>query len=188
MCGDRSLYPRRCPMAFARHGRPAPSRSGEGARQRVRGFTLIELVVTVVILSVLSLMALPLTELVVQRSREQDLRVDLRQIRSAIDAYKLAADQGRIEKKLDGSGYPASLDVLVAGVDDLTSPEPRKIYFMRRLPRDPFATDPNESAADTWGKRSYESPPDEPQEGDDVFDVYSLSTGKGMDGIPYKDW
>lgn len=154
----------------------------------LNGFTLIELVVTVLIISILSLMALPLAETAVQRSREQDLRVALREIRNGIDAYKLAADQGRIVKKVDSSGYPDSLDELVNGVDDATSPTPRKIYFMRRLPRDPFNTNPTLSAADTWGKRSYESPPDDPQEGDDVFDVYSLATGKSLNGIPYREW
>jgi len=154
----------------------------------VQGFTLIEMVVTVVIVSVLSLMALPLTELVVQRDREQDLRIALRQIREGIDAYKQAYDTGHIEQKLDASGYPPKLEDLVVGVDDAASAEPRKLYFLRRLPRDPFVTDPNVSAADSWGKRSYESPPDNPQEGDDVYDVYALSDGKGINGIPYAEW
>lgn len=158
------------------------------ARGRSAGFTLIELVVTVVIVSVLALMALPLAELEVQRSREQDLRADLRLMRNAIDAYKQAWDEGRIDKQLGTSGYPPSLNVLVDGVDDASSPEPRKIYFLRRLPRDPFAADPTAKAADTWGKRSYESPPDDPQEGDDVYDVYTLSEGKGINGIPYREW
>jgi general secretion pathway protein G len=171
MSRDCSVQP-----ALRMTGRPMP------------GFTLIEMVVTVVIVSVLSLMALPLTELVVQRSREQDLRTDLRQIRNGIDAYKLAYDQGHIDRKLDTSGYPPKLEDLVNGVDDAMSPEPRKIYFLRRLPRDPFVTDPALSAADTWGKRSYESPPDNPQEGDDVYDVYALTDGKGIDGIPYSEW
>lgn len=157
-------------------------------RPNARGFTLIELVVTVLIVSILSLMALPLAEVAVQRSREQDLRLALRQIRGAIDAYKLAADQGHIVKEVDSSGYPATLNLLVDGVDDASSPTPRKIYFLRRIPRDPFDTDPNASAADTWGKRSYQSPPDDPQPGDDVFDVYSLASGKGLNGIPYREW
>jgi len=153
-----------------------------------RGFTLIELVVTLVIVALLSTIALPVAELAVQRSREQELRAALRQIRSAIDAYKQAWDEGRIPTAIAKSGYPETLEVLVDGADDVTSPEKRKIYFLRRIPRDPYATDSTLTAAETWGKRSYESGADDPQEGDDVYDVYSMASGNDLRGIPYREW
>jgi general secretion pathway protein G len=154
-----------------------------------RGFTLIELVVTLVIVALLSTIALPLSELTVQRHNEQELRLALREIRAAIDAYKQAWDEGRITTSVGKSGYPASLALLVEGVDDPADPNAKaKIYFLRRIPRDPFATDASQTAVDTWGKRSYASSADNPQEGDDVFDVYSRATGKDLRGIPYRDW
>lgn len=153
------------------------------------GFTLIELVVTVAIVGLLASVALPLTELVVQRSKEQDLRLALRQIRTALDEYKQAVDDGRVKSTLLQSGYPPSLKVLVDGVPDQTDPEGKKvIYFLRRIPRDPMFNDPAKSADETWGKRSYASPADAPEEGDDVFDVYALSTAVGLNGISYRDW
>ena len=154
----------------------------------IKGFTLIELVVTVAIVAVLASIALPFNELVVQRSREQDLRRALREMRDAIDAYKQAADEGRLQKRAGESGYPKKLDDLVAGVEDQKNPKKERIYFLRRLPRDPFAVDPALAPAETWGKRSYASPPDDPREGDDVFDVFSLSTATGINGRPYKEW
>ena len=153
------------------------------------GFTLVELLVTLAIIGVLASAVVPLAELVVKRSKEQDLRVALRQIRGALDDYKRAIDEGRITKKADESGYPPSLEVLVAGVEDAKNPEKAKIYFLRRLPRDPFfESDTTVPPERTWGKRSYASPPDAPEEGKDVFDVYSLSEGKGLNGIPYREW
>jgi general secretion pathway protein G len=153
-----------------------------------QGFTLIELIVTVVIVGLLASAAAPLVELTVKRNREQELRSALREIRTAIDAYKLAADQGRVRRTVLQSGYPPTLFALVEGVPDARSPDKRMIYFLRRLPRDPNFPDPAASDADTWGKRSYASPPDRPEEGEDVFDVYSLSDKIGLNGRPYRSW
>jgi len=158
------------------------------AKSNNAGFTLIELMIVVAIMAILASAAMPLQEMVVKREKEQALRTALRQIRTAIDAYKLAADEGRIEKKADETGYPRKLEDLEAGVVDTKTPDKKKIFFMRRLPRDPMFADPEVPAAETWGKRSYESPPDSPDEGDDVFDVYSLSEQKGLNGIPYNQW
>ncbi len=156
---------------------------------RDRGFTLLELVITVAIVSLLAAAAVPSAQLVFQREREIELREALRTIRGAIDAYKAAADTGRIRKKLDETGYPPDLQSLVDGVEDAGSArEGAKIYFLRRLPRDPFWPDATTPAAETWGLRSYASPPDDPQPGDDVFDVHSRSTHVGLDGVPYHDW
>jgi general secretion pathway protein G len=153
-----------------------------------RGFTLIEMMITVVIVSILALGLVPLGELAVQRSKESDLRTALRQIRTALDAYKKAADEGKIERKADASGYPPSLEALMEGVADQKSPSKKQIYFLRRIPRDPFFGDASTPAARTWGLRSYESPPDNPRSGKDVFDVYSLAEGKGPSGVPYREW
>jgi general secretion pathway protein G len=154
---------------------------------RSRGFTLIELVIAVAIVAILASAVLPLNELVVQRAKEQDLRRALREIRTAIDAYKQASDEGRIPKRVGESGYPKKLEDLVQGVEDEKNPKKERIYFLRRLPRDPFA--PNElAAADTWGKRSYASLPDDPREGEDVFDVHTRAQGKGINGRAYREW
>jgi len=157
-------------------------------RPRPIGFTLIEMVITVAIVGILASAALPLTELSVKRAKEQQLQEALRQIRTALDDYKLVADDGRIARSDLETGYPKSLALLVDGVSDQKSPDRKKIYFLRRLPRDPFATDAALPAAQTWGKRAYASPPDAPREGDDVYDVYSLSSGLGINGVRYRDW
>lgn len=154
---------------------------------RARGFSLVEVVITVAIVALLASIAAPLYETVVRRSKEQDLKAALYRIRDAIDAYKLAADAGHIEKLAGASGYPASLAVLVEGVRDVRSISGAKFYFLRRIPRDPFA-DPRIAPEQTWGLRSYGSPPDNPRPGDDVFDVYSLSPGTALNGIPYREW
>ena len=157
-------------------------------RRRLRGFTLIELAVTVAIVGVLATMALPLAETTIRRSKEAELRSALREIREGIDAYKRAGEDGRIRLKAEGSGYPPRLEDLADGVEDIKRPDLAKIYFLRRIPRDPFAAEPERVAAETWGRRSYASPPDNPQPGDDVFDVYSLAEGRGLNGIAYRLW
>jgi len=153
-----------------------------------RGFTLVELMIVVAIMAILASAAMPLQEMAVKREKERELRIALRQIRTAIDSYKLAADEGRIEKKADETGYPRKLEDLDQGVSDIKDPDKKKIYFMRRLPRDPMLRDPDIPADETWGKRSYASSPDNPEEGDDVFDVYSYSEQVGLNGIPYNQW
>lgn len=152
------------------------------------GFTFIELMMTLALMSTLALVAVPMLQLTVQREREHALQAALIEIRSGIDAYKRAADQGRIQIRVGESGYPKSLDELVAGVVDVRSPNRSRLYFLRRIPSDPFSTEQSVDAADTWGKRSYASEPDDPQEGADVFDIYSLSEKTGLNGIPYRQW
>lgn len=153
-----------------------------------RGFTLVELTITVAIVGVLASAAMPLANLVSQRSKEQELRQALVQIREAIDAHRRAFDQGRIAKGVTDSGFPKSLKDLTEGVVDQTSSNKKRIVFLRRMPRDPLYPDPSVPAEETWGLRSYESPPDDPRAGDDVFDIYSLDKGVGLNGIPYSQW
>ncbi|MEY8688782.1 MAG: type II secretion system protein [Leptothrix sp. (in: b-proteobacteria)] len=156
------------------------------ARRR-HGFTLIELIISVAILSLLASGAMGLAELAVRRGKEQDLRVALRQIREAIDSYKQASDASRIRRAADETGYPRSLDELSDGVPDARSSTGAKLFFLRSLPRDPMAA-PGLSAAESWGVRSYASEPDRPQSGRDVYDVFSRSTRAGLNGQPYRNW
>ncbi len=157
-------------------------------RQRDLGFSFIELMVTLAIMAVLGLIALPVGEIAAQRKKEAELRAALSEIRSALDAYKKASEQGRTLVKAGESGYPKSLELLVEGLPDLRSPERKKMFFLRRVPRDPMFANASVAAADTWGKRSYASPPDDPREGDDIFDVYSLANARGLNGVPYRQW
>jgi general secretion pathway protein G len=156
--------------------------------QARRGFTLIELLVTLAILAMLGTLIVPVTKATIQRSQEQELRRALREIRTGIDAYKKAYDEGRLPRVTGSTGYPKDLDLLVQGVADQRSPTRAKMYFLRRIPRDPFNKDPALTDAQTWGTRSYASEPDEPQEGEDVYDVYTTSPGVGLNGIPYRKW
>lgn len=156
--------------------------------KRARGFSLIELLVTLSILGLLSVLVIPTAQVVVQRRQEQDLREALHQIRQGIDAYKLAYDQGRITKSVASTGYPKTLDLLVDGVPDLQNPKQTKMYFLRRVPRDPFNPDTSVKESESWGKRSYASEADQPKEGDDVYDVFSTSEKNGLNGVPYKKW
>ena len=168
-------------MACSRHARFAV-KGGHA------GFTFIELVITVAIVAVLASIAFPLGEVAIKRVKEQELRQALREIRTAIDAYKKATEDGRIKKEINDSGYPHKLEELVEGVENMRDPQKAKIYFLRRLPTDPMSGHPDWPPALTWGKRSYDSPPDRPQEGKDVFDIYSVSTQKGLNGVSYNLW
>lgn len=158
------------------------------AARSASGFTLIELVITVAIIGLLAAIAVPTMELVVQRNREQEMRIALREIRKGIDAYKQAFDEGHMLKSVGDSGYPPALRVLVDGIPDALDPDNHKIFFLRRVPRDPLSTDSNLAPEQTWGLRSYESDADNPTEGKDVFDVYSMATGTGLNHVPYRQW
>lgn len=159
-----------------------PTIQAKGDRQR--GFSLIELLVVMGILGVLAAMVLPLAEVSVQRDKERELKRALWEIRDAIDAYKRAADASGTSAPGD-MHYPPSLESLAAGYADAKSG--RTLYFLRRIPRDPFA--PAElPAAKTWGLRSYQSSAEKPEAGPDVFDVFSRSDRVGLNGVPLKDW
>ncbi|OFW04976.1 MAG: general secretion pathway protein GspG [Acidobacteria bacterium RIFCSPLOWO2_12_FULL_59_11] len=148
-----------------------------------RGLTLVELIVAVAILSILSLVALPLAKVQVKRERERELRSDLREIRTAIDRYKEASDRGLIQVELSTEGYPPSLEILVEGVPMANSPEGKKLKFLRRIPRDPMTNSTD------WGMRSYQDASDSTSwGGENVFDVYSKNQGLALDGSRYSEW
>ena len=152
-------------------------------RQGQSGLTLIELIVAFTILMLLSAMAVPLARYKVRREKEQKLEQALREIRNAIDAYKDAADGGKLPpQKLGTDGYPETLDMLVEGVK-LSGQVDKKIKFLRRIPRDPMTNSVD------WGKRStQDDPKSQAWGGQNVFDVFSKSTEKARDGTPYSEW
>ncbi len=159
---------------------------------RHAGYTLVELLVVMAILGVLAAAVMPLGEVLLRSQKERELRLALWEIRTAIDDYKKAVDKGMIKAGASESGYPPSLDTLVLGVaDGRTSAGVgaggQTVYFLRRLPRDPFAP-ADIPAAQTWRLRSYASPPNKPAAGNDVFDVMPTATGTALDGSAYSDW
>lgn len=157
---------------------------------RTSGFTLIEMVVTLALVGVVALTALPLYEVTATHLREIELRHALRTLRAALDAYKTAVDMGQISKGALETGYPASLEALVNGVEStqVTPGGRARIVFLRQIPRDPFAAEPAAPAADQWSTRAYGTPPGETMGGSDVFDVASRSTRVGTNGVPYNRW
>lgn len=155
---------------------------------RHRGFTLIEMLVTLALLGILASVIIPIAQLNNKVSREEELRRALRDIRTAIDRYHEAARDGRIAVSFGSPGYPPDLQTLVDGVRDAGSPAGRKLYFLRRIPRDPLSPTSTEAEAESWGIRSYASAPDAPMPGTDVYDVYSLSPEIGSNSIPYREW
>jgi general secretion pathway protein G len=143
------------------------------------GLTLVELIVTVAILAILASAAVPVARFQVKREKEQELRYDLWEMRSAIDAYKDAADRGAFQVKLDSMGYPPDLETLVNGVDV----QGKTVRFLRKIPVDPMTGNTD------WGLRSNQDDPDSDSwGGQNVFDVYSKSDGTALDGTKYKDW
>lgn len=153
------------------------------AKRNQRGMTLIELIVAVAILGLLSTLAVPLAAYKVKRDKERDLRYALREIRSAIDRYKDASDQQKIQVKVGTDGYPEDLDVLVKGVKLVGNATGANIKFLRRIPIDPMT-----GTAD-WGKRSsQDDPTSNSWGGQNVFDVYSKSMERARDGTPYSEW
>lgn len=155
------------------------------------GLTLVELIMTLSILSILSALILPSAQLMSKRSKEIELRRNLRVIRNAIDDYKKSYDKAVTDKQkigsLNKSGYPETLEKLVEG-DDFGGAIPDKKRFLRRIPRDPFA-DTTLTTDVGWGLRSSKDKPDSDiWGGEDVYDVYSLSKEKAIDGTEYKDW
>ncbi len=154
----------------------------------LRGFSYVELMFSVAILALLAAAATPYLEKTIQRKKEAELREHLRDIRTAIDAYKSASDLGKIQKSVGDSGYPKNLEELVVGVADITDPQKKKLRFLRSMPADPMFIGDASTPENTWGKRSYDSDADNPREGADVYDVFSLSEQKGLNGIPYQKW
>jgi general secretion pathway protein G len=144
-----------------------------------RGFTLLELIIASAILVVLSTMAVPLARLTIQREKERQLRIDLWELRDAIDRYKDAADRGGFRTKVDSQNYPPDLETLVKGEDV----QGKKVRFLRKIPTDPI------TGTTEWGLRSMQDDPDSDSwGGQSVFDVYTKSQGTGLDGSKYKDW
>lgn len=156
--------------------------------RRPGGFSFVELLASLAILGLLASLAMPLAQVTVRRDKERELRRALRDIRAGLDAYKTASADGRIATGAGDSGYPARLEDLAQGVPDIKTEGAPTLYLLRRIPRDPFHPDKTLPAAQTWGLRSFASPPEAPVKGDDVFDVYSQSIETGLNGVPYKEW
>jgi general secretion pathway protein G len=151
-----------------------------------RGFTFIELLVVSALLLVLASAAMPLAKVTMQRQREAELRRSLREMRTAIDKYKDAVDMGQIgstDVRAGSEGYPPDLETLVEGVSVAGDASGRKLKFLRRIPIDPMTNSTD------WGMRSYQDRPDSTHwGGQNVFDVFTKSDGKALDGTKYKDW
>jgi len=148
--------------------------------QGSRGFTLLELIVAAAILSILTMMAVPLARVTIQREKEKQLRQSLWEMRDAIDRYKDAADRQMFQTKVDSQNYPPDLDTLVKGVEAQGG---KKIRFLRSIPKDPMTN------TKEWGLRSMQDDADSDSwGGQNVFDVYTKSDGVGLDGTKYKDW
>jgi len=153
-----------------------------------KGFTLIEMLVTLTIVSVLAASAIPLAKIAVKRQKEIELRRNLRIIREAIDEYKILSDENKIEVKEDSYGYPPDLESLVIGVEikseDEASEKPQKVKkFLRRIPKDPM------TKSGEWGLRSYQDDYDSDKwGGENVYDIYSKSTETAIDGSKYRNW
>ena len=149
---------------------------------RNRGFTLIELMITVLVISVLVGLAVPLARNTIKREKEFELHTALREVRTAIDKYKDASDKGLIMVKVDTEGYPETLQVLVDGVD-LVGQVDKKLKLLRRIPKDPMTN------STEWGQRSYQDDPTSSSwGGQNVFDIHTKSEGTALDGSKYKDW
>src|SRR4051794_5903394 len=151
-----------------------------------RGFTFVELLVVCTIMLILASAVMPLARVTVQRQHEAELRRALREMRTAIDKFKDAADAGQIaaqDLKAGAENYPADLETLVQGVAVNNDQTGRKLKFLRRVPIDPI------THSTTWGLRAYQDKPDSTSwAGGNVFDVYTKSDGKALDGTKYKDW
>ena len=147
-----------------------------------RGFTIVELVVVCVVLLTLAAVALPVTKFTMKRTKEAQLRASLREMRNAIDEYKRYSDAGLLPVEFGTEGYPSALELLVEGVDVVGQVDRQK-KFLRKFPFDPM------TGESEWGMRSYRDEWDSTSwGGDNVFDVYSLSEGIGLDGRPYAEW
>jgi len=164
------------------------------AGAHMRGFTFIELIITLALIGLVSTLALPLYEVSATRMKEAELRAALRTVRAGLDSYKAATDSGALKREPGESGYPRSLELLTQSLDLENRPDAngtvasQRMVILRQMPRDPFNTDFQLSPEQTWNTRAYASRSDDPQPGDDVFDISSKSTGVGLNGTPYSSW